>query len=96
MRKEALRGTNEEGAAISAQRKFTPAEKGYLSVLDENLAKIVDAGRYSLHLAGTQCAAACVLGPVVVVEHSGFSVGCYTSLEFREIFRLNYFKDQTG
>jgi hypothetical protein len=33
---------------------------------------------------------------VVVVEHSGFSLGCYTSLEFREIFRLNFFKDQTG
>jgi hypothetical protein len=73
---------------------FTQAQRGYLSVLDERLAEIVDAGSHALPLPGTQCAAACVLGPITVVEQSGFRVGCYTSLEFREIFVKNYFESQ--
>jgi hypothetical protein len=70
-------------------------QRGFLSVLDERLAKSVEAGP-GLPLPATQCAAACVLGEVTVVEQSGYRVGCYTSGDFSEIFVKNYFEGQEG
>ena len=80
---------------IRENSPYLEAQRGFLSVLDERLAKSVEAGA-ELALPATQCAAACVLGDVTVVEQSGYRVGCYTSGEFREIFVKNYFEGQEG
>ena len=59
-------------------------------MLDDDLADSIDEGRV-LPLPGTQCAAACILGDITVVEQSGYRVGCYTSADFKELFVQNYF-----
>lgn len=64
-----------------------------MSVIDDSLKESLEAGG-KLRLPGTMCAAACVLGDITVVEHSGFRVGCYVTLNFnKEIFLKNYFDD---
>ena len=73
-----------------------PSKNKYLSVLEDELREALDAGG-ELKLPATQCAAACVLGDITVVEQSGYRVGCYVTLDLRrEIFLLNYFEGQEG
>ena len=68
----------------------------FVSVLEDSLMQCLDAGGI-LSLPSTQCAAACVLGDITVVEQSGFRVGCYVTLDpSREIFLKNYFEGQDG
>ena len=65
-------------------------------MLEDELRDALDAGG-ELKLPATQCAAACVLGDITVVEQSGYSVGCYVTLDLsREIFVKNYFDGQEG
>jgi hypothetical protein len=43
-----------------------------------------------------KCAAACLLGDIILVEQSGSRVGCYSSSEFKELFLKDYLEDPEG